>query len=356
MRKTRGSRRSSGSKQRAARRRFLAGFTLFALALAAAILFAGRLSTQLKVVSDIGLPQSAAAQPAPTVPAVAAARAVFPYSIIPGGARSVDELKQAIAADPVVAAHYAGFDLENVHAVRLEQPRLAHVSYRIGSAIYWTRKPLLIRAGETVLTDGVRTARTRCGNQLADTPGDISTEEPVEAVLDTPVVADVPAGMLPLSAVQTLPEEAGGISLPALGSPMSGILSGGGGPTSESGLSAPGAATDLEAEQPASEFPRSDDSISDGQPDFPPPGDTRPPFGGPPDTPDSPKWLVPPEILLPPGSEDLPPGFLPPGDPGGPKTPDVAPIPEPGTAVLILGGAVAYVGRRMKKKRLAAGE
>jgi len=69
MRKTRGRRRSSGSRHRAARRRFIAGIALFALALAAAILFAGRLSTQLKVVSDIGLPQSAAAQPAPTVPA-----------------------------------------------------------------------------------------------------------------------------------------------------------------------------------------------------------------------------------------------------------------------------------------------
>jgi hypothetical protein len=349
MRKTRGRRRSSGRNHRAARRRFVVGVTLFALALAAAILFAGRLSTQLKVVSDIGLPQSAAAQPAPAVPAAPAARAVYPYSIIAGGARSVDELKHAIAADPVVAAHYAGFDLENAHAVRLEQPRLVHVSYRIGNAVYWTRKPLLIRAGETVLTDGVRTARTRCGNQLAETPGDISTEEPVEAVFDTPVVPDVPAGMLPLSAVQTLPEEAGGISLPMLGGPMSGILSGGGGTMSGSEPSASGTATGLESEQPASEFFPSDDSPADGGPDSP-----APPLGGPPSAPDPPKWLVPPEILLPPGSEDLPPGFVPPGDPREPNTPEVAPIPEPGTAILILGGACAYVGRRIKKKRLAA--
>src|SRR5258706_3253659 len=143
MRKTRGRRRSSGSNHGAARRRFVAGIALFALALAAAILFAGRLSTQLNLVSDIGLPQSAAAQPAPKAPAPAAARAVYPYSIIAGGARSVDELKHAIAADPVVAAHYAGFDLENAHAIRLEQPRLAPVSYRIGNPGYWTRKALL---------------------------------------------------------------------------------------------------------------------------------------------------------------------------------------------------------------------
>lgn len=350
MKKTRGSRRSSGSKHRAARRRFIAGFTLFAFALAAAIIFAGRLSRQLTVASNSDLPQTTVAQASPTVPVAAAARAVYPYSIIAGGARSVDELKHAIAADPVVAAHYAGFDLENAHAVRLEQPRLVHVSYRIGSAVYWTRKPLLIRAGETVLTDGVRTARTRCGNQLAETPGEVSPAEPVPSELDTPlpfIVAGVPAGMLPLSAVQALPEEDGGLSLPPLGSPMSGILSGGGGSTSESGLSAPGAATDLEAEQPASEFPSSDDSTV-------PPADSIPPFGGPPNTPDSPKWLVPPETLLPPG-EDVPPGLLIPGDPEEPETPEVAPIPEPGTVVLMLGGAAAYVARRLKKKRLVTG-
>jgi hypothetical protein len=310
------------------------------------------LSLQPAVASDTNLPQ-ATAQVLPAVPAAGPDRAVYPYSIIAGGARNVDELKQAIAEDPVVAAHYAGFDLEKTHAVRLEQPKLAHVSYRIGSAVYWTRKPLLIRAGETVLTDGVRTARTRCGNQLADTPGEISTEEPGPAVLDTPlpfIVAGVPAGMLPLSAVQALPEEAGGISFPLLGSPMSGILSDGGGPMSGSAPSAAGAATGLEAEQPVSDFYASDDS------DFPaPPGDSMPPFDGPPNTPESPKWLVPPEILLPPG-EELPPGFLNPDDPRGPQTPtEVAPIPEPGTMVLMLGGAVAYVARRLKTKRLAAG-
>jgi hypothetical protein len=353
MRKTSRRRRSSGSKHRAARRRFVAGVTLFALALAAAVVFTGRLSRQLVVASNTGLPQTTVAEASPTVPAPSAGRVVYPYSIIAGGARTVGELKQAIAADPVVAAHYAGFDLENAHAVQLDQSRLVHVSYRIGNAVYWTRQPLLIRAGETVLTDGVHTARTRCGNQLAETPGDVSPAEPGPSELDTPlpfVVAAVPAGMLPLSAVQALSEENGGISLPPLGSSMSGMLSGGGVSTSESGLSAPGAATELEAEQPASDFARSDDWTPEGGPDFP-----APPFGGPPNTPEPPKWLVPPEILLPPGSEDLPPGFVPPDDPQEPKTPEVAPIPEPGTVVLMLGGAAAYVARRLKKKRLATG-
>src|SRR6266540_3190179 len=149
MGRTRSSRRWSG-RHRTERRRFVAGFTLFALTLAAAILFVSRPSRQPALA---GKADSAPASVAPDLPPVPAAfRDVYPYSIIAGGARSVDELKQAIAGDPVVAAHYAGFDLENTHAVRLEQPKLAHVSYRVGNAVYWTRKPLLIRAGETVLT------------------------------------------------------------------------------------------------------------------------------------------------------------------------------------------------------------
>ena len=185
MRKTR-SRRASRRKQIAARWRFVAAFTLFASALGAAILFIDRSSGQ-PAVSDAGLPQAAVTPDFPTVPATALEHAVYPYSIIEGGARSADELKQAIAEDPVVAAHYAGFNLENTKVVRLEQPKLAHVSYRLGNAVYWTRKPLVISAGETVLTDGVHVARTRCANQLADMPGETSAAEPALAVLDTPL-------------------------------------------------------------------------------------------------------------------------------------------------------------------------
>ena len=33
-----------------------------------------------------------------------------------------------------------------------------------------------------------------------------------------------------------------------------------------------------------------------------------------------------------------------------PDVPEVVPVPEPGTALLMLGGAAAYVARRLKKK------
>lgn len=124
--------------------------------------------------------------------APAAKRAVFPYSVIPGGADSVQELEHAMQTDAVVAAHYGHFDLPRTRVERLRTPRIAHVSYRIGDSILWTRKPVVLPAGEKVLTDGVHTARTRCGNQLEEDPGEVSVMEPAAVVLDTPVLTLLP--------------------------------------------------------------------------------------------------------------------------------------------------------------------
>jgi hypothetical protein len=97
-------------------------------------------------------------------------RPLYPYSIIPGGARSRDELARAIENDPVVARHYADFQVARTRVIRLDRSELMYVSYRIGDSVFWTKKPLLLPAGETLLTDGKNTARTRCGNRLSVTP------------------------------------------------------------------------------------------------------------------------------------------------------------------------------------------
>ena len=44
-------------------------------------------------------------------------RTVYKYSVVPGGVRSVQELKWAAEHDPVVAAHYAGFDYDRARVV-----------------------------------------------------------------------------------------------------------------------------------------------------------------------------------------------------------------------------------------------
>jgi hypothetical protein len=116
------------------------------------------------------------------------ARPVYPYSIVPGGIRSVAELKAAIATDAVVSAEYSGFHLEDARVIRLDHDRSAHVSYRVGDRVLWTRRTLKLAKGETLITDGVVTARTKCGNLISDDfVGPVSPNEPTEMALNTPL-------------------------------------------------------------------------------------------------------------------------------------------------------------------------
>lgn len=119
-----------------------------------------------------------------------ALRRVYLYSVIKGGAYDQQELKTKLESDKVAARHYAAFDLEHVRTIKLDEARLAYVSYRQGVAIYWTRRPVLLFAGETLLTDGTLLARARCGNRISDTPQEPTAEtgesEPSEEAMDAP--------------------------------------------------------------------------------------------------------------------------------------------------------------------------
>lgn len=116
-------------------------------------------------------------------------RPVYKYSIVPGGVRSPQELKWAAEHDPVVAAHYAGFDYDHARVVRLVLARTAYISYRIGNRVYWTRHRVSLKKGETVITDGKMTARTRCANRVEEVPQQAtSRSEPPAAKFDEPVI------------------------------------------------------------------------------------------------------------------------------------------------------------------------
>jgi hypothetical protein len=127
---------------------------------------------------------------------VHAVRPTFRYSIIPGGAYSAAELQAAIGSDHVVAQHYEEFDPRRVRLVRLAEPMLAFISYRMGSEVFWTRTRRIIPAGEAVLTDGVHSARARCGNRISDTGGATSLSEPPAEAMETPI--DVPLPLVPV--------------------------------------------------------------------------------------------------------------------------------------------------------------
>ncbi|MGH9512146.1 MAG: hypothetical protein ACRD2U_08410 [Terriglobales bacterium] len=117
-----------------------------------------------------------------------ASREIYPYSVVPGGVRTPNELQQASAHDPVVGAHYAGFDFRTAKLIKVRQARLVYLSYRIGDKIYWTTKRVSLRKGEDLITDGKITARTRCGNRVSELPQkNTSRQEPAIALFDKPV-------------------------------------------------------------------------------------------------------------------------------------------------------------------------
>jgi hypothetical protein len=117
-------------------------------------------------------------------------RPVYPYSVVPGGVEDAKELKWVAEHDPVVAAHYAGFDYARARVVRLVLARTVYLSYRIGNHVYWTSHRVTLHKGEKLITDGRMTARTRCANRVEETPQqEASPVEPPVQKFDEPVRA-----------------------------------------------------------------------------------------------------------------------------------------------------------------------
>jgi len=114
-------------------------------------------------------------------------RPVYPYSVVPGGVKDVQELKWAVEHDPTVGAHYAGFDFRHARLLRVAMDRSAYLSYRIGNRVYWTRHRVSLRKGEELITDGKITGRTRCANRVEEQPQQAtSSSEPPAANFEEP--------------------------------------------------------------------------------------------------------------------------------------------------------------------------
>jgi hypothetical protein len=157
-----------------------------------------------------------------------AKRPVYPYSVVAGGVQDGHELKWAADHDPVVAAHYAGFDYAHARVVRLLLARSVYLSYRIGNRVYWTRRQVTLKKGEPLLTDGKMTARVRCANRVEEKPQqESSNEEPPVAKFDEPVMPAIGTATenppFPLQAALERPGEVG----PALPLRMYDPISGG---------------------------------------------------------------------------------------------------------------------------------
>jgi hypothetical protein len=86
---------------------------------------------------------------------------------------------------------------------------MAYVSYRVdGKGIYWTSKPVLIMAGEEVITDGTNFIRVRCGNMIAfgsQSPMEIEPATDTETIVETLPPLPAPYLMAILNATPTVP-------------------------------------------------------------------------------------------------------------------------------------------------------
>lgn len=373
-----GTSRSSRRAKARRRRHLWQFFSVAVLCASAAGLIVAAVNRRAETAEMYAAPiEESAALPSQTdLPSLTASAAshepvVYPYSIVPGGVASVEALKAAIARDPVVAEHYRDFDIKHARVERLDVPRVAHVSYRIGNDVFWTRKVLVVPAGERVITDGAHLARTRCGNQLAAVAPVTSAAEPAARVLDTPVTptpmalasASSPAstaraGAAPGSSGNGVgvshPSGSTGGGAPSVGGPgvaAPGILIPSGEPAGTNGTNGPngdnspqGPPQNLPGQQPpaggnppaAGGGPSQDNSSTPpGTPGNPP---SSGPIGGnpfppPPGGPGNPPPLVPTDgnpFLPPPGGPNPPTTLTPPGDPGGPQQPPNGDTPGQG--------------------------
>jgi hypothetical protein len=153
-------------------------------------------------------------------------RPLFPYSVIPGGVENEGELRRAIENDPVIATHYQRFNLARSRVIRVDHERAVYVSYRLDSHIYWTNRKLWLAKGESLITDGETTARTRCGNQISEVPvGPTSPVEPTVEALEKPedpplltetgLPFELPLGPPPASDIAVIGHQ-GGIFIPPI--------------------------------------------------------------------------------------------------------------------------------------------
>ncbi len=236
----------------------------------------------------------------------------YPYSVIPGGADSASELRNAIANDSTVRAHYADFVVANARVERLKAPQAFYVSYRVGNSIFWTKSALTIRAGETVLSDGSHLARTRCGNRLSAVP-----VAPVAAIQPVPEAMEVPAAG-PLLATIAAPAE-----IPVTPVPQTQVAA----PPPIPPVSPVGIFLPLPPYLPVG----IGGSSTPGTPVSTPPGPpSTPPAGPPTGTPTGPPTTVPPA-----GPPSGPPSG---GSPTTPAGPPPVPAPEPSALLLVAVG------------------
>ena len=97
---------------------------------------------------------------------------------------SVEDFRKTVQNDPVLSAHYSGFNWETAKIGKLDKEIWTSVSYRKDDVIRRTSKPIRLPKGDGYIYDGVRKVRTFCCNDydIAPPPMQVSLASPTEPV------------------------------------------------------------------------------------------------------------------------------------------------------------------------------
>ncbi len=97
---------------------------------------------------------------------------------------SVEDFRTTVRNDPVLAAHFAGFNWDNARLGKQDKPVWTYVSYRKGEVVRRTTRAVRLPKGDGYVTDGTHMVRTYCCNDYVAAPAPRGTgpEDPVERV------------------------------------------------------------------------------------------------------------------------------------------------------------------------------
>lgn len=107
----------------------------------------------------------------------------------PYQAQDIESFLEALRLDPELEAFYNDFDVANAHVITVGEQFQSHVAYKKNGEIAVTKKTVVIRKGEKLLTDGKTTVRGFCCNKMHSVipPGSIiRSDEPKAADLNPP--------------------------------------------------------------------------------------------------------------------------------------------------------------------------
>lgn len=90
-------------------------------------------------------------------------RQVIPYSVVPGGVHSLDDLERAKGSGLLPS----DFDMSKVQFKLLDRDMDVHVTFMKDGKLHWSSRTIHVKAGEPVFTDGKYTILTRCGNLIS---------------------------------------------------------------------------------------------------------------------------------------------------------------------------------------------